>query len=101
MSMYDTERRYRRQLFGRIVRLLVTISVCVGIGIISYQIGVEDLQAEKRQHRRQEAECRGGDHPVNSRDCHRPAVLLNRRRGGRVVAQQSDVGAAKLTRCSL
>ncbi len=50
MSMYDTERRYRRQLFGRIVRLLVTISVCVGIGIISYQIGVEDLQAEKRQH---------------------------------------------------
>ena len=48
--MYDTERRYRRQLFGRIFRLIVTLGVCVAIGAIAFQVGVEDLQAQKRQH---------------------------------------------------
>ena len=50
MSIYDSDRRYRRQMAGRLTRSVVYLLILGGVGLVSYQLGVEDLEAQKRQH---------------------------------------------------
>ena len=50
MSIYDSDRRYRRQMAGKLTRSVVYLLILGGVGLVSYQLGVEDLEAQKRQH---------------------------------------------------
>lgn len=47
MSLYDTERRYKRRFWGRVFRFSIFAGILGLVGLFSYQLGIEDFQSRK------------------------------------------------------
>lgn len=56
MSLYDSERRYRRRFWGGVIRFVVFAAVVVAAATASYHIGVEDLEASVRRYQQEIAD---------------------------------------------
>lgn len=48
MSLYDSDRRYRRRFWGGVIRLVIFAALIVATAIVSYQFGIEDLETQVR-----------------------------------------------------
>ena len=53
MSLYDSERRYRRRLWGGVVRFVIYIAIVVATAMTAYEFGAEDLEGQRRLHQEQ------------------------------------------------
>lgn len=53
MSLYDSDRRYRRRLWGGIFRFVVVTGLLVAVAFISYQAGIEDLESQVRGYQQE------------------------------------------------
>jgi hypothetical protein len=53
MSLYDSERRYRRRLWGGLVRFIIFVGVVVATAMTAYEFGAEDLDSQNRLHQEQ------------------------------------------------
>lgn len=53
MSLYDSDRRYRRRFWGGIIRFAVYASLLVAAAFISYQAGIEDLENRVRGYQQE------------------------------------------------
>ncbi len=49
MSLYDSERRYRRRMWGGMMRFLVFAGIVFATGMVAYNFGAEDLASARRQ----------------------------------------------------
>lgn len=50
-GLYDTERRYRKRLIGRVLRLILFVALLAGVGLFAYQLGIEDRRAQLDRQR--------------------------------------------------
>ena len=46
LGLYDPERRYRRRVWGAIIRVFFSITVLVVVAAFAYQIGVERTRGQ-------------------------------------------------------
>jgi hypothetical protein len=53
MSLYDSDRRYRRRFWGGVVRLVIFVALIVATAIVSYQFGIEDLESQVRGYQQE------------------------------------------------
>ncbi|MDF1792163.1 MAG: hypothetical protein P1U88_09655 [Thalassobaculaceae bacterium] len=53
MSLYDSERRYRRRMWGGVVRVVIYVGVVVAAAMTSYEFGAEDIEGQRRLHQEQ------------------------------------------------
>jgi hypothetical protein len=53
MSLYDSDRRYRRRFWGGLTRFVIGAGLFSATAIVAYQVGIEDL--DSRVHGYQEA----------------------------------------------
>ena len=53
MSLYDSERRYRRRVWGGVIRVVIYIGILLAAAMVSYQFGSEDIETERRVHQEQ------------------------------------------------
>ncbi len=44
LGLYDHERRYRRRMWRRVLRAVITVAVIVGLGAFAYQTGIEQME---------------------------------------------------------
>ncbi|MCR9073132.1 MAG: hypothetical protein NXI18_15575 [Alphaproteobacteria bacterium] len=56
MSLYDSERRYRRRVWGGVIRFVIFVGVVVAAAMTAYEFGAEDIQGERRLYQAQLAE---------------------------------------------
>ena len=49
MSLYESDRRYRRRFWGGVIKFAVLAGFIVATAIISYQVGIEDLRTATRE----------------------------------------------------
>ncbi|MBU2091735.1 MAG: hypothetical protein KKB63_14345, partial [Alphaproteobacteria bacterium] len=57
-GLHDYERRYRRRIWGRVFRILLVLGVLAGIGLFSYQLGIEDRRAQLDKLREEQTSLR-------------------------------------------
>lgn len=50
-GLYDTERRYRKRLIGRVLRLILFVALLAGVGLFAYQLGIEDRRTQLDRQR--------------------------------------------------
>lgn len=53
MSLYDSERRYRRRVWGGVIRFLILVGVVVATAMTAYEFGAEDIEGQRRLHQEQ------------------------------------------------
>lgn len=53
MSLYDSERRYRRRVWGGLVRFVIFVGVVVAAAMTAYEFGAEDIEGQRRLHQEQ------------------------------------------------
>ncbi len=53
MSLYDSEQRYRRRFWGGVIRFVVFAGLVVTAAIVSYQVGIEDLESRVRGYQQE------------------------------------------------
>lgn len=53
MSLYDSDRRYRRRFWGGIIRFVLYAGLLVAAAFISYQAGIEDLENRVRGYQQE------------------------------------------------
>ncbi|MEQ8585082.1 MAG: hypothetical protein RLO01_13755 [Thalassobaculaceae bacterium] len=53
MSLYDSERRYRRRVWGGVIRFLIFVGVVVATAMTAYEFGAEDIEGQRRLHQEQ------------------------------------------------
>lgn len=50
-GLYDTERRYRKRLVGRVLRFVLFVALLAGVGLFAYQLGIEDRKTQLDRQR--------------------------------------------------
>ncbi|MEQ8815084.1 MAG: hypothetical protein RLO51_19940 [Thalassobaculum sp.] len=53
MSLYDSDRRYRRRFWGGMLRLILFVALIGATAIVSYQFGIEDLESQVRGYQQE------------------------------------------------
>lgn len=53
MSIYDSERRYRRRMWGGVIRLIVFVGIVLATAMTAYEFGAEDIEGQRRLHQEQ------------------------------------------------
>ena len=53
MSLYDSERRYRRRVWGGVIRFVLYVGVVLAAAMVSYEFGAEDIEGQRRMHQEQ------------------------------------------------
>jgi len=53
MSLYDSDRRYRRRFWGGILRFVVFLGLLIAAAFVSYQAGIEDLDSRVRGYQQE------------------------------------------------
>ena len=53
MSLYDSERRYRRRVWSGVIRFVIFIGVVLAAATMSYEFGAEDIESQRRLHQEQ------------------------------------------------
>ena len=53
MSLYDSDRRYRRRFWGGMLRLVLFVALIGATAIVSYQFGIEDLESQVRGYQQE------------------------------------------------
>lgn len=53
MSLYDSDRRYRRRLWGGIIRFAVVAGMLAAAAFVSYQAGIEELDSNVRGYQQE------------------------------------------------
>ena len=53
MSLYDSERRYRRRMWGGMARFIFFVGAIGATAMVAYGFGAEDLSSVQRQHQEQ------------------------------------------------
>jgi len=53
MSLYDSERRYRRRMWGGVVRFVIFVGVVLATAMTAYEFGAEDIEGQRRLHQEQ------------------------------------------------
>lgn len=53
MSLYDSDRRYRQRFWGGVIRFVIFAALVVATAIVSYQFGIEDLEARVRGYQQE------------------------------------------------
>ncbi|MEQ8395202.1 hypothetical protein [Thalassobaculum sp.] len=53
MSLYESDRRYRRRFWGGVIKFAVLAGFIVATAIISYQVGIEDLESRVRGYQQE------------------------------------------------
>ena len=53
MSLYDSDRRYRRRFWGGIIRFVVFAGMLAGAAFMSYQAGIEELDSNVRGYQQE------------------------------------------------
>ncbi len=53
MSIYDSERRYRRRMWGGLIRFIIYIGIVLATAMTAYEFGAEDIEGQRRLHQEQ------------------------------------------------
>ncbi len=53
MSLYDSDRRYRRRFWGGVLRLIIFVGLIGATAVVSYQFGIEDLESQVRGYQQE------------------------------------------------
>lgn len=53
MSLYESDRRYRRRFWGGVVKFAVMAGLFAATSIVSYQVGIEDLESRVRGYQQE------------------------------------------------
>ena len=53
MSLYESDRRYRRRFWGGVVKFVVLAGLFAATAIVSYQLGIEDLESRVRGYQQE------------------------------------------------
>ena len=82
-GLYDTERRYRKRLIGRVLRFVLFIALLAGVGLFAYQLGIEDRRTQLDRQRDDLATARAEIESLNQQA---QAALLRSREAAQQLA---------------